>query len=273
MPPFVSIISVNLNDRAGLARTLVSIGRQTFEDREVVVIDGGSTDGSVEVIKEKAAVVTDWVSEKDRGIFDAMNKGIRRARGTYCVFLNGGDVFASDDALEHFFGAGAPVEDVLYSDLIVEHEDGTTHVWETPGALSWDFFMRTTLPHPSSAIRRDLFERVGLYDTIFRMGADYEFFLRAIVVRGATTRRMPVPLSRFAHGGLSTKPDGYALLREERKLAKERALSPILLAHWDEYLAAKRGFVHKTIRSSFRPVARRMRAWSRRLRGKPDSPI
>ncbi len=273
MPPFVSIISVNLNDRGGLARTLVSIGRQTFEDREVVVIDGGSTDGSMEVIEENAAVVTDWVSEKDRGIFDAMNKGIQRARGTYCVFLNGGDVFASNDALERFFGAGAPVEDLLYSDLVVEHEDGTTHVWETPEALSWDFFMRTTLPHPSSAIRRNLFERVGLYDTIFRMGADYEFFLRAIVVRGATTRRIPVPLSRFAHGGLSTKPDGYVLLREERKLAKERALSPLLISHWEEYMVARRGPVAHWVRTAFRPAARRMRAFSRRMRGKPDSPI
>jgi glycosyltransferase involved in cell wall biosynthesis len=123
VPPLASIITVNLNDRVGLARTLASIGRQTFTDREAIVVDGGSTDGSVDVIRTNAAVVTDWVSEKDAGIFDAMNKGIRRARGIYCVFLNGGDSFASDDALERFFGAGEPVEDILYSDAVIEHED------------------------------------------------------------------------------------------------------------------------------------------------------
>ncbi len=273
MPPLVSIISVNRNGRDGLARTLTSIGRQTFEDREVIVIDGASTDGSVEVIKEHAAVVTDWVSEQDAGIYDGMNKGIRRARGKYCVFLNGGDSFASDDAVERFFGAEAPVEDILYSDVVVEHADGTEHLWETPAALSWDYLMLTTLPHPSTAISRSLFERVGPYDIRFKMAADYELFLRAVVVRGATTRRVPVPLSRFVEGGLSSRPETYPLLREERKLAKERALSPLLLAHWEEYLAAKRGRVAHWARNAFRPVARRLRAFSRRTRGKPDSPI
>ena len=273
MPPLVSIISVNLNDRTGLARTLASVGRQTIQDREVVVVDGGSTDASVEVIRENAGIVTSWVSEKDTGIYDAMNKGIRRARGTYLVFMNGGDSFAADDALERFFASGEPKEDILYSDAIVEHEDGTTHVWEVPETLDWDFFMRTALPHQSSAFRRDLFDRVGLYDTRFRMGADHELYLRAIVVRGATTRRVPVPLALQVWGGFSNRPENYPLLREERQLAKERALGPLLLAHWDDYVAAKRGFLHHTVRSAFRPVARRMRAFTRRMRGKPDSHI
>lgn len=275
MPPFVSIVSVNLNDRAGLSRTLASISRQTFQDRESIVIDGGSTDGSVDVIREYAAkgVVTDWVSEKDSGIYEAMNKGIRRAKGTYLVFMNGGDSFSADDALARFLAAGEPKEELLYSDAIVEHEDKTTHVWETPATLDWDLFMLTTLPHQSSAFRRDLFERVGLYDTRFRMGADHEFYLRAVVARGATSRKVPVPLALQVWGGFSNRPQNFALLREERQLAKERALGPVLLEHWDAYVAAKRGLVHHTVRTTFRPLARRMRAFSRRLRGKPDSPI
>lgn len=273
--PLVSIISVNLNDRAGLARTLASIGRQTLADRESIVIDGGSTDGSVDVIREQAAagVVADWVSEKDSGIYEAMNKGIRRAKGTYLVFMNGGDEFSSDDALERFFAAGEPKEELLYSDAVVEHEDKTTHVWEVPDQLSWDFFMLTSLPHQSSAFRRDLFDRVGLYDTTFRMGADHELYLRAVVVRGATSRKVPVPLARQVWGGFSNQPKNFPLLRTERLLAKERALGPVLLAHWDRYVAAKRGFLHHTVREAFRPVARRLRAFTRKVRGKPDSMI
>jgi glycosyltransferase involved in cell wall biosynthesis len=273
MPPLVSIVTVNLNDRDGLERTLGSIGRQAFTDREVIVVDGGSTDGSVDVVRAHAHVVTDWLSEKDSGIYDAMNKGIRRARGTYCAFVNAGDALASDEALGRFFGAGEPVEDVLYSDAVVEHEDGSTSVWPTPEELTWDYLMQTTLPHPSAAIRRDLFDRLGLYDTRFRIGADYEFFLRALVVHGATWRRVPVPLGHFVEGGISSRPESFAASREERQLAKERALSPLLRAHFEEYLAAKRGFVHHAVRTAFRPVARQMRAWSRRMRGKPDSPI
>jgi glycosyltransferase involved in cell wall biosynthesis len=273
--PLVSIISVNLNDRAGLARTLASVARQTFRDRESIVIDGGSTDGSVDVVREHAAAgtVTDWLSEKDAGIYEAMNKGIRRSRGTYLVFMNGGDEFSSADALERFLAAGAPEEELLYSDAVVEHEDGSTHRWEVPETLDWDFFMRTSLPHQSCAFRRDLFERVGLYDTRFRMGGDHELYLRAVVVRGASFRKVPVPLARQVWGGFSNRPQNYPLLREERKLAKERALGPVLLAHWDRYLAAKRGFLPHAMRSTFRPLARRMRAFSRRLRGKPDSMI
>lgn len=271
--PLVSIITVTRNDRAGLARTLASVRRQTLRDRESIVIDGASTDGTQDVIREHADVVGDWVSEKDSGIYDAMNKGIRRARGTYLVFMNGGDVFASDDALERFFAAGEPVEDILYSDALMEHEDGSTHPWETPPTLDWDYFMRTTLPHQSSAFRRELFDRVGAYELRFRMGGDYEFFLRAIVVRGATFRRVPVPLARQALGGFSTKPENFALLREERQRVKQHVLSPMLLEHWERYLAAKRGFLHHGVRTAFRPLARRMRALSRRLRGKHDSPI
>jgi glycosyltransferase involved in cell wall biosynthesis len=273
VPPLVSIISVNLNGGAGLARTLASVARQTFADREVIVIDGGSTDGSAEVIRANAAVIADWISEKDGGIYEAMNKGIRRARGTYCVFMNGGDAFASDEALARFFGAGTPVEDILYSDAVIEHEDKTTHVWEVPEKLDWDYFMRTNLPHQSTAFRRDLFDRVGSYDTRLRVCADLELYLRAIVVRGATTRKAPGPLAIQASGGLSSRTESFQLLREERKLAKELALSPMLLAHWERYLAAKRGFLHHTLRNALRPLARRFRAWSRRLRGKPDAPI
>jgi glycosyltransferase involved in cell wall biosynthesis len=271
--PLVSIISVNLNDRAGLARTLASVGRQTLRDRESIVIDGGSTDGSVDVIRENAGIVTDWVSEKDGGIFEAMNKGIRRARGTYLVFMNGGDEFSSDDALERFFAAGAPTEDLLYSDAVIEHEDKTTHVWVVPEKLDWDLFMLTSLPHQSSAFRRELFERIGLYDTRFRMGGDHEFYLRAVVVHGATSRKVPVPLARQVWGGFSNRPQNFALLREERRLAKERALGPVLLSHWEAYVAARRGFLHHAVRTAFRPLARRMRAFTRRLRNKPDSQI
>ncbi len=272
MSPLVSIVTVNLNHWDGLARTLESIGRQTFTDREVVVVDGGSTDGSVDLLRtNRGGVVTDFVSEKDSGIYDAMNKGIRRAKGTYVLFLNGGDAFAADDALEKVIGAAPPVEDVVYADVLIQAVDGATRRWSTPEVLDWDYFMVTTLPHQATLIRRDLFERVGLHDTSFRICADFEFLLRAIVVRGASTRHVGVPLAVQLDGGISSAPETFAKLREERKRAKETALSPVLRAHWEDYLTAKRGIVHQTLRNAFRPLARRMRSWTRRLRRKPDA--
>ncbi len=270
--PLLSIVTVNLNDRRGLARTLASVARQTFADREVIVVDGGSTDGSVDVIRESAGVVTEWVSEKDGGVYDAQNKGTRRARGTYCLYLNAGDALASDDALERFFAAGPPAEDILYGDVVFEEPDGRQRTEETP-ELTWALLMRTNLPHQATVIRRALFERVGPYDTSYRIVADYAFFLKAFVVIGATARHVPVPLAVQVLGGQSSRPDAFPGLRRERALAREQVLSPALRAHWEEYLVAKRGPLLHYLRGAFRPVSRRLRAWSRRLRGRPDSAV
>lgn len=271
--PLLSIVTVNLNDRAGLARTLESVGRQTFTDRELVVVDGGSTDGSADVVREHGSLVTDFVSEPDRGIFDAQNKGTRRARGAYCLYLNAGDLFASEDALARFFAAGPPVEDILYGDVVIEEVDGRRRVELSPERLTWAFFMRTTLPHQSTVFKRDLFDRVGAYDTTLRIAGDYEFFLRSVVVHGASSRHVPVPLAVYVMGGRSTRPEAFPLVRRERVLAKEKALSPVLREHWEEYLVAKRGRILHWLRVALRPLSRPARTFSRRLRRRPDSPI
>lgn len=272
MTPLVSIVTVCLNDAAGLARTLASVAAQTFTNREVVVVDGGSTDGSVEVLRANASagLVRDFVSEPDEGIYDAQNKGIRRARGTYLLFLNAGDSLASADALARLF-ADSPTEDVLYGDVLWEKSGGKRRRERTPDELSLAFFMRTNLPHQATAIRRTLFDRLGPYDTSLRIAADYEFFLRAIVVHGASTRHVPAPIAVQVEGGLSTRPESFAKLRAERRLARERALSPVLRAHWEDHVAAKDGPVVHLVRVAFRPAARRLRHISRTLRGRPDA--
>ncbi len=268
--PTVSIVTICLNDAAGLARTIASVSRQTFSDRELVVVDGGSTDGSVDVIRANARAIADWVSETDAGIYEAQNKGVQRARGEWIVFLNAGDALATDDALERLFEGGAR-EDVLYGDVVWEDGADGRHLDAQPDILTLDFFMRTNLPHQAMALRRALFERLGPYDTDFRIAADYEFLLRSVVVHGATTRHIPVPVAVQVTGGLSTRSESFATLRAERKLAREKALSPVLRAHWAAYLKAKRGPILHFVRTAFRPLARRLRRISRTLRGKPDS--
>jgi glycosyltransferase involved in cell wall biosynthesis len=271
VPPLLSIITVNKDDRDGLARTLESVASQTFTDRELVVVDGASADGSVDLLRSSGRVVTAWVSEPDGGIYDAQNKGIARASGTYCLFLNAGDRLASPDALARVFAA-APAEDVVYGDVLVE-EEGVRRLVRTPDAVTVPFLMRTTLPHQATLVRRALFARVGPYDPSFRIVADYEFFLRAIVVHGASTRRVPVPLAVQVMGGVSSRPESFPIWRAERARAREKALSPALRAFWDEYQLARRGRIASWLREAFRPLARRLRAASRSARGRPDSPI
>jgi glycosyltransferase involved in cell wall biosynthesis len=266
MPPLVSIVTVNLNDRAGLARTLASVARQSFTDRELIVVDGGSTDGSVDVIRESGALVTAWTSERDGGVYEAQNKGIARARGAYCLFLNSGDALASDEALARLL-AGPPEEDIVYGDVLIEHPDGRHEPWTLPDRPTFELMMHRSLPHPATAIRRSVFERLGPYDTSLRIAADYELFLRAIVVEGVATRHVPHPIAVHARGGISSTQ--LELAAAERRMIQQRTLTPVLLEHWAQHVRATRPLLKK-LRSPFRPLAVRVRSWSRRLRGRPD---
>lgn len=114
---FFSIITINYNDKSGLRRTIESVASQTYVDYEYIIIDGGSTDGSVDVIKEFASDIDCWVSEKDRGIYHAMNKGVLQAHGDYCLFLNSGDAFYDKSVLEHIAEKGLK-EDIIVGKLV-----------------------------------------------------------------------------------------------------------------------------------------------------------
>ncbi|MEG1573526.1 MAG: glycosyltransferase family 2 protein, partial [Bacteroidales bacterium] len=119
----LSIITINLNDAAGIEKTLKSIWeKQSFRDFEHIVIDGGSKDGSVEVIKKYEKNLAYWISEPDKGIYNAMNKGIAKATGEYLLFINGGDWLA-DDVLAEVFAIPFE-EDIVYGDFTYVSEDG-----------------------------------------------------------------------------------------------------------------------------------------------------
>src|SRR5690348_5936351 len=117
--PRLSLITINLNDLQGLRKTLDSIFTQTFTDYEYIIIDGGSTDGSLEEIKKSQDKLVYWTSEKDEGIYNAMNKGIVKAKGEYTLFMNSGDYLYSEDTLNKVF-ENANNEDLIYGDAMVD---------------------------------------------------------------------------------------------------------------------------------------------------------
>lgn len=183
----LSIITVNLNNKDGLRRTIESVVNQTFTDYEYLVIDGASTDGSVDVIREYETRITYWVSEPDKGIYNAMNKGILLAKGEYCLFLNSGDWFLKKDLLKIVF-------DIYYEEDIIschlEHEKNFTNrglIQKKENELIYfsDFF-RASLPHPSTFIKRNLLINLGMYDEQFKFVSDWIFFISAIINHHAT---------------------------------------------------------------------------------------
>lgn len=144
----ISIITINLNNREGLARTMQSvIGQTCFKYVDYIIVDGGSTDGSLDVIRENEKHLKHWVSEKDGGIYDAMNKGVGMAASEYCQFLNSGDTLHSSYVLERILPQLDA--DIVYGNPLV---DGMAKQY--PEVLPADYFLQDSLPHPASFIAR-----------------------------------------------------------------------------------------------------------------------
>jgi glycosyltransferase involved in cell wall biosynthesis len=198
--PIVSIVTVNLNMADGLARTMASVAIQDFHPREYIVVDGGSKDRSVELLRDNGALVSHWISERDRGIYDAMNKGAALSRGRWVVFLNSGDVFASPHVLSQIFAAEAPDDDIIYGNSVVHYIDGTTRL--APAAEV------RHLPFGMICSHQALFTRRKLLTTrpfsVGKIRSDYEFLL-ASWKKGHHFRYLDVVVAEVEAGGLSDR--------------------------------------------------------------------
>jgi len=218
MPKF-SIITINYNNKAGLEKTIQSVVGQTYRDFEYIIIDGGSNDGSVEVIKQYSEKITKWISEKDTGIYNAMNKGISLAKGEYCLFLNSGDYLYKANVLESVFKKSYQ-EDIIYGDMIIEQVNGKRTLGKMPEKLSFEHMIQDTLWHPVAFIKRDLFAVYGLYREDLKIVSDYDFLLKAIVVNKVSTRHIAMPFSVFLIDGMSSKPENSEMIKRERKMVQ-----------------------------------------------------
>ena len=198
----LSIITINFNDRDGLDKTIQSVINQTYKDFEYIVIDGASTDGSVDVIKKYADKLTHWVSEPDTGIYNAMNKGTRLAQGEYCLYLNSGDFLAADDVLEKAFSYNF-TEDIVSCNCL-DFDDKHECLKIPPRNVSLFTFMGGSLPHPTSFIKRELLNRLGGYNESYRIMSDWCFFLEAVIVQQCSYRTLDILLSKFNCFGISS---------------------------------------------------------------------
>lgn len=212
----LSIITINLNNREGLKKTAKSIVNQTFTDYEWLVIDGGSTDGSVDLIRQYINEISFWVSETDGGIYNAMNKGIQNARGEYLLFLNSGDYLFSSTVLDEAFES-IDNEDIVYG-LIKKETDGKISDSLAKSEITLLDLWHNRIPHQSSFFNSSLFNRFGLYDETLHIVADWVFYLRAIIFGGCSVKFLPIVISVYEGGGISSKQE----TEKEIQLVKDR---------------------------------------------------
>lgn len=228
----LSIITINYNNKAGLEKTIESVMSQTWRSLtpspspegegspwEWIIIDGGSTDGSKEVIEELSknpnSNISYWCSEPDKGIYNAMNKGIAKAKGEYLQFLNSGDCLLDKNVINDFFLLDFE-EDIISGNIAVDGsiENGR----QVPDEIEIDFeYMKEkTILHPSSFIRKDLFSKCGYYDENYRIVSDWKFFLIALIQYNCSYRKWYRYVADFSTGGISESKEMFDIQMKER---------------------------------------------------------
>jgi glycosyltransferase involved in cell wall biosynthesis len=230
----ISIITINYNDAEGLGKTLTSVAAQTYTNIEHIIIDGGSTDSSVEVIREyEQSLISSpspfasrlkWISEPDKGIYDAMNKGVAKSSGEYLLFLNGGDALASPTAIEDVIPYLNDTDFVIgRSYFSNEGKQCGASPLLSEKDMSMYYMYLHGINHQSAFIRRNLLIDTP-YDTNVRISADWLFFVQTIVMQSATVKFVDLFFSDFDLTGVSSNNAVVLKEREEvlKKLLPER---------------------------------------------------
>jgi glycosyltransferase involved in cell wall biosynthesis len=201
----VSIVTVCFNSKKTLARAIQSVAAQSYPHIEYIVVDGGSSDGSLTLLQENSDVISKWTSERDAGIYDAMNKGWQMATGDVVGFLNSDDVLASRDAVQQIAQCFDNTDaQAVYGDLeLVDDQGRVTRRWHSGRPRRFKYHLGWMPPHPSTYIRRSLFEDYGGFTQDLSIAADYELMLRFFYRHQARVRYLPQTLVRMLKGGVS----------------------------------------------------------------------
>ncbi len=201
--PLISIITVTYNAVNSVDTTIRNILNQTYKWYELVIIDGGSTDGTVQIIQEYNDKLSYWISENDNGVYDAMNKGISHSHGDWVIFMNSGDLFATNSVLEDVFSKNKIKSyiSILYGNTIVKN---TSKIIIPPAALKKGFFHFETICHQSIFFRREAFNTIGYFNTQFKIVADRAWLLKSSIMK-LPSQYLPINICIWDQNGFSTR--------------------------------------------------------------------
>lgn len=214
----VSVITVVYNGAATLEATIRSVIDQTRSNVEFIIIDGGSSDGSLDIIKRYADKITYWISEPDKGIYDAMNKGIAASKADWLFFLGSDDVFYNDHVLSDIFGDALDKDyDFLYGDVV-----GNDYKGRYDGPFTFEKILIRNISHQAIFYKRSIFSKIGNFDLRYRLHADWDLNIRCFADREMRIKYTDTVIAKFGTGGVSAAHD-IAFLRNaliEEKLKK-----------------------------------------------------
>ena len=251
----LSIITINYNNKAGLQKTIDSVIGQTWKDYEWIIIDGGSTDGSKELIEQYQQHFAYWRSEPDKGVYNAMNKGIKKARGEWLYFLGSDDWLLNDNVLHDVFAQDTDSYDVVYGEVEAPHL-ASMH----SGEWSLDTIDYNRC-HQAILYKRTIFKRLGTYNQKYRIWADYDLNLKWFFDEKIRKKHIQTIIAHFSQGGYSTQGD----------TTMQKDLPSIKLVRGRKMYTSteKRKLINEAIATTKSPLRRMLlKAWRRMLRNK-----
>lgn len=231
MNPTISVITITFQAATTLERTIKSIQGQDYPGLEYIVVDGGSTDGTLEVIRQYELGIDKWISEPDKGLYDAMNKGMKLASGDYFLFINSGDELDAPNTLSKIFSACPTTADVYYGDTLITNMQG--HVvghrrLKPPKNLNWKHFKHGMLvSHQSIVVSRNIAPQFNLK---YRYSADFDWCVGALQ-KSRTICNTQMAISRFLDGGLTKQNLVKGLKERFAIMCRYYGIPSTLLSH------------------------------------------
>jgi glycosyltransferase involved in cell wall biosynthesis len=229
--PRISVITVCLNAEKLIGRTIDSVLFQTYSNLEYIIIDGGSTDKTIDIVKAFGGKIDCFVSEKDNGIYEAMNKGIKNATGHLVVFLNAGDHYISSNVLNYaiskmrlaladIFFARFIWEDIFTHDIVLSDHASTQFDWD---------LTRSNFPHPATFYKRTIFAKIGYFDETYKILADYEWNAKALVKNRVAFQYIDIIIAFFSTDGMSNDTRNNKLIEAEKNRISRDYFQPLWL--------------------------------------------
>ncbi len=221
----LSIITINYNDKNGLEKTIKSVINQSCRDYEFIVVDGGSNDGSADIIKNHTDYIDKWVSEPDKGIYNAMNKGALMASGDYITYLNSGDEFHDQDVTRDIISHLDRETDIIFGNVLNVHRGGLTNIYRFTRPISLMSLYRSVVNHSGAFIsRRQQLKRP--YNESLKICSDRQFFIESLVIDNCSYRQIDRIITRFDKTGVSSSKESDELMDKENEMILDLTVPP-----------------------------------------------
>lgn len=228
---FLSVVTINWNNCEGLEKTIRSVISQNKQLYQFIIIDGGSIDGSVDVIHKYDKYIDYWVSESDKGVYNAMNKSLSHANGEYVIFMNSGDEFADKDVLDKVFGANIRTDFIFGGMIRTDHNQEISRSIPDKSVTLYTLLYRV-ICHQATFTKLSLFHELGGYDESIKISADWCFLFKSLILNNKTCSVVPVYICKYDITGMSAGSEALSKINDE-KFNYFKTHSPYL---YDDYM-------------------------------------